>query len=277
MTNSALIAVPIGGLGNRLMSLLSLLLLGERQGVPTYCHWVMQHGRHEKDDFLADLDELWLTDVPTVSAAKLQEAWQGGAKTHSGKDLFVPESGATTIAVMHGALKWPKNELACPSWASMRELYLRRFRPAPVAAALIERLRATVENEPTVGMVVRCRGHRFTKRWQIPDRFRAWLTARAAESDTKFFLCCDDPMVSESLTAIAPRRIVSNEKPARLNTKEALQAVVADLELLRRCQEIYGTPASGLSWAASLIHPSGIWRIPKPAGYGAPPKIVTRK
>ena len=256
---------PRGGLGNRMLSLLSSHWWACHIGRRFFVYWPTGGVGNPKNRFEAGLDDLYRVDgIRYLSSHEWTELVQQLRRhyytTRASQELLqAPDESPMLMADLHGPLQLQVSSDQLADWF---RLY---YRPVSRLQSRIDDLCSQIHPDSSVGLQVRCHGHSRTTTWRPQERFTALLQKFSCERPLRHvFLSCDDSSVQQSLCCEHPR-IIAQPKRHEINSLAALEDTVVDLHVLARCREFYGSYCSGLSVFVSWLRAESRVALPEDA------------
>jgi hypothetical protein len=248
-----------GGLGNRLRGLATALLVAERHEAELLVYWSTGNGRQTAcgtDGFHANFAELYevpaschlievaerdrLNDLATDRWSLTRQDQEPITLTH---DL--------SYAHVHGPLR--QHQIPDDAYRTV----LRAFKPVPAVLPILTRIKADLPAAYT-GLLARCRGTPTSRRWNAVKHFQN--LARVVRGPA--YLCCDTVAATWQIASFFGPRLHSCTKDNKINTRDALLTVIAEMQVLAEAQQFYGTPNCALACCIADLRADGQLLLP---------------
>lgn len=272
------IAIPHGGLANRLRLMASAHRIAKELGRAFAFYWRPDRGCGCRfgDLFDSPFDEI---DEAQLKAATPADYYHDkpNPQPEPGKHLikvgsgisrfyrsphiiihscaFVAFEDETFVGRNRGSPHWFRKEISA---------FHQRLRPVAEVAERVEQASQQLLTPQTVGVHVRRTDHQLSQRHSTDEKFVAHMDAMIEQdSGVRFFLATDCPETERRFqerfgprVGVYPKRSerkVTTLKGLDRGTREGMQDALVDLLLLSRTRRILGSGASTFSWAAEYF------------------------
>jgi hypothetical protein len=262
----------VGGLGNRVLSLACGLLAAEKFSCDfAYC-WPLyfpEKRRGAKDCMPCTLDELWDNDLTEVSEEE-REALEQDPKTQVHATGWRKEhrefpEPKTDVMVLWGHGPFPIERkdtgqltlgsdlsLGTSTWLQSMATQLQQrlaFKTDKYSTMVDKFADEHFTGRTVTALQLRAKGVHLLRRGFDPvARFQTFSRQLLAQKPKQLlYLSCDDQKIVRQFRQEFGQSVAAVTKPLDVNTREALAVSVAELRLLMRADDYYGTLGSGWS------------------------------
>lgn len=249
-----LVVQPLGGLGNRLMSLLSAHDLAIRDGRELWVHWTTPRGAPSARLQIALAEIYSIEGITLIGRKGVSNAMQHSDRkifrlSRAHRELTLGCDEQVLFAPMHGRLMTEGDRF--DAW---HDLFWRKYRLVDALDQQVSQFKQTYFDRPVVGFQIRVHGHRLARNWKPTDRF-VKLAKQIVDdnADTRIFISADDVRVTAGFKQLFGSRIIALEKTNQLNTGPALRHTIIDCHLLHACNQFYSSRFSGLSYYIAVL------------------------
>jgi hypothetical protein len=242
-----LFIIPYGGLGNRLMAMMSARVLAEHLGCPLQLVWRM-HLNLEKSNY--PISALF-QGIDSIHLAETEP--RGGFNHHHHTPGPVPEVEAKlrageTVYLHSYCFIRPVGMVP----GEFTEKIHRQFEGLKPLPEVLKRIPALPDG--TIGVHVR-RGDNWRATRYSPLRLFFLIMDRDCDiqTDQHFFLATDSPSVKHEMRRRYGQRIVTLENQISHSAQDEAQSALVDILALTRTSKIYCSFMSSFGFAAHLI------------------------
>jgi hypothetical protein len=252
-----LVIEVLGGLGNRMMALISAQRLAEMEQRQLWVSWPVRQG-HQHVRFLATLNQLYRRrGFREISPTKFHRArYQPVVRyiplENSRRELRSGMPDRILVSQLHGRLMSEEPE----QFGNWHQLFMEKYQLSEKLQQQFDEFQHRYFADVTnlVGFQVRVQGHRLTRQWRPGEKFMALAEKLLSEDPgCKIFLSVDHLPTSRQFTNRFGSRILAIKKTNHLNTAEALENTILDCHLLAACPKFFGSPHSGLTAYISML------------------------
>jgi hypothetical protein len=242
-----LVIIPCGGLGNRLMALMSAKVLAEHLGCPLQIVWRAQsHLNYSKFPISALFE-----GIDSVSLAEEEPGW--GFNYHHVSPGPAPEVEARLRAgetvFLHSFCFIKPAGMVSAEFAEKIHRQFEGLKPLPDVRARVPEL-----PDGTIGIQVRQGDHwRSTRYSPIALFFRVIDRHCDRRRDVHFFLATDSPRVRREMKKRYGQRILTLESENSSVPQVEAQAALVDMLALARTSRIYISFMSSFGFISHLM------------------------
>lgn len=265
--NKRVIIEPMGGLGNRMRVIASVLQLQKKQHFELICIW------NEKSELNAPFTELFEEiSGMTIETKKLRYKWLRSSIQKNtflrifanvinktlGIDFCIKQTDFNNNGDLLQAelLKQSKKNQSiyiqtCEGFIN----YNIVFQQFKLLGDLKSRVDATVTNfNKTIGIHIRRTDNSIAIENSPIELFKDKIKQEISEDpEATFFLATDDPDVESEMNIQFGRKIIINRKNFNRNSLSGIQDAVIDMYCLAKTTKIYGSFWSSFSIVSSMI------------------------
>lgn len=268
MPKCSLLLVPVGGLANRMRSIVSAYSLCQKVDARMTVVWFRDWAVNAPfsnifrpiDDSLFELREARLSDYLINDRPRRRNFW-----LPKPFQLYIYDDRIYEATVdprkqtgfdFEAWLKGKKCYMSCFSEFGTfpNSLYNKIFQPVDAVMATVKHYEHLFSSR-TIGMHIR-----RTDLTEAIQKSPTHIFIAAAQKeiehypDTKIFLATDSDEVKRNLSGIFGDRLITSNRPASRNNTAGIQDGLADLFTLSRTVKIYGSAGSSFSTMASSLN-----------------------
>lgn len=242
-----LLVIPCGGLGNRLMAMLSARLLAEQIGCGFHIVWRSQSwlplSEYPLGDIFEDVDAALWTD-PVPASAFCVDHHSAGPRPEVEARLRAGE----TVALTSYCFIKPSAVDRARFRSAIRDQFAR-LRPHPAVLARVE-----APAPPAIGIQIR-RGDNWRSILYSPLGlfFRIADRALREEPNLSIFLATDSDDVLRQMRRRYGARLRHHTARARIDPRECARDALADIIALSRANRLYTSGQSSFGFVAHLM------------------------